>query len=304
MRRSDGCRPTAVRHRWAPGLQWAAVNDWLTPRRRYAALVTRPDEEIELERAAATIALIAYPELAVDPVIARIQELAERVLSHVGAAGDPQARRAALERVLFAELELRGNDADYYDPRNSFLNDVLERRLGIPITLSVLYISVGRRAGLEIEGVGFPGHFLARIHLGAGASILVDPFAQGRDVSDRDLSALLSHIAGRDMPVPPEYLVRSSTRDVLARMLGNLRGIYASRGDAMKTLEVMEWLVLTQPDDPALRRDRGLLYYRLGALEAAASDLRAYLLAVPGAEDRGAIEQIVKRAQKPKPTVH
>lgn len=282
----------------------AAVDGWLTPRRRYAALVERPEDEIELERAAATIALIAYPELAIDPVIERIEELAERVRRRVGAVGDPQASRAALERVLFADLALRGNDEDYYDPRNSFLNDVLERRLGIPITLSVLYIAVGRRAGMQIEGVGFPGHFLARVQLGTRRSVLVDPFAQGRDVSDRELRALLSHIAGRDTAVPPEYLVRSSTRDVLARMLGNLRGIYASRGDAMKTLEVMEWLVLTHPDNPALKRDRGLLYYRLGSFDAAAADLRAYLFAVPTAEDRAAIEQIVKRAQKPKATVH
>ncbi len=280
------------------------MDPWQPPRRRFAALVDRPDDEIELERAAATIALIAYPELAIDPVVDRIQELAERVRSHVGAEGDPQARRAALERVLFADLALRGNDADYYDPRNSFLNDVLERRLGIPITLSVLYIAVGRRAGMNIEGVGFPGHFLARVHLGPRESVLVDPFAQGREVSDRDLQALLSHIAGRDTAVPREYLMRSSNRDVLARMLGNLRGIYASRGDVIKTLEVMEWLVLAQPENATLKRDRGLLYYRLGSLEAAASDLQAYLLAVPRAEDRAAIEQIVKRARKPRPTVH
>lgn len=280
------------------------MDAWLPPRRRFAALVDRPDHEIELERAAATIALIAYPELTIDPVIDRIQALAERVRSHVGAEGDPQARRAALERVLFADLALRGNDADYYDPRNSFLNDVLERRLGIPITLSVLYIAVGRRAGMNIDGVGFPGHFLARVHLNGQESVLVDPFAQGRDVSDGDLRALLSHITGRDTTVPREYLMRSTNRDVLARMLGNLRGIYASRGDAIKTLEVMEWLVLTQPENAALKRDRGLLYYRLGSLDAAASDLQAYLLAVPGAEDRAAIEQIVKRTRKPRPTVH
>lgn len=280
------------------------MSDWQTPRRRYATLVDRPDDEIELERAAATIALIAYPDLAVDPVIERIQELADRVRGHVGAAGDPQARRAALDRVLFVELALRGNEADYYDPRNSFLNDVLERRLGIPISLSVLYIAVGRRAGMDIEGVGFPGHFLARVRLGERDSVLVDPFAQGRDVSDRDLRALLSHIAGRDTPVPPGFVVRSSTRDVLARMLGNLRGIYASRGDAMKTLEVLEWLVLTNPTNPSLKRDRGLLYYRLGSFEAAAADLRTYLLTLPTADDRAAIEQIVKRAKKSKPTVH
>lgn len=280
------------------------MDAWLPPRRRFAALVDRSDDEIELERAAATIALIAYPDLSIDPVIDRIQALAERVRSHVGAEGDPQARRAALDRVLFADLALRGNDADYYDPRNSFLNDVLERRLGIPITLSVLYIAVGRRAGMNIEGVGFPGHFLARVHLNERDSVLVDPFAQGRDVSDADLRALLSHIAGRETAVPREYLMRSTNRDVLARMLGNLRGVYASRGDAIKTLEAMEWLVLTQPENAALKRDRGLLYYRLGSLDAAASDLQAYLLAVPGAEDRAAIEQIVKRARKPRPTVH
>ncbi|MBK7977752.1 MAG: transglutaminase family protein [Deltaproteobacteria bacterium] len=280
------------------------MDDWLTPRRRYAALVERADEEIELERAAATIALIAYPDLAIETVIRQIQALADRVRGHVGATDDPQARRAALDRVLFADLGLRGNEADYYDPRNSFLNDVLDRRLGIPITLSVLYIAVGRRAGMDVEGVGFPGHFLVRILLGGGESVLVDPFAQGRDVSDRDLRALLSHIAGRDTSVPPEYLARSSTRDVLARVLGNLRGIYAGRGDAMKTLEVMEWLVLTHPGNATLKRDRGLLYYRLGSMAAAVADLRAYLFAIPAAEDRVTIEQVVKRALKSKPTVH
>jgi regulator of sirC expression with transglutaminase-like and TPR domain len=280
------------------------VDPWLTPRRRYAALVDRPDDEIGLERAAASIALIAYPDLDVDAVVARIHEIADRVRGHIGAPGDPQAHRAALERVLFADLALRGNDEDYYDPRNSFLNDVLERRLGIPITLSVLYLAVGRRVGLELEGVGFPGHFLVRVRLSGREEALIDPFAQGRDVTDRDLRALLTHIAGRDTTVPAHYLVRASTREILARMLGNLRGIYASRGDAMKTLEVMEWLVLTQPESAMLKRDRGLMYYRLGSLGAAAEDLRTYLFAEPAAEDRAAIEQIIKRAQKSKATIH
>ncbi|MFN7954593.1 MAG: transglutaminase-like domain-containing protein [bacterium] len=280
------------------------MNDWSTPRRRYAALVDCADDDIPLAHAAASIALVAYPDLDVDAVVGELAALATRVRGHIGSTEAPRAQRAALERVLFAELGLRGNTEDYYDPRNSFLNDVLARRLGIPISLSVVYITLGRMVGLALEGVGFPGHFLVRVVLGPGESVLVDPFGQGRDVSDADLRALLAQMGGAETQLPSRYLARASTRDILARMLGNLRGVYAGRGDAMKTLEVMEWLVLTQPENPMLKRDRGLLYHRLGSHEAAAQDLRAYLRGTPEAEDRAAIEHIIRRGAKARPTIH
>ncbi len=280
------------------------MSDWSTPRRRYAALVDCADDDIPLAHAAVAIALIAYPDLQLDSVLGELSSLATRVRRYVGSADAPRAQRAALERVLFVEQGLRGNTEDYYDPRNSFLNDVLARRLGIPITLSVVYITVGRMAGLTLEGVGFPGHFLVRIELGPGETALVDAFGQGRDVSDADLHALLAQMGGGEARVPERYLARATSRDILARMLGNLRGVYAGRGDAMKTLEVMEWLVLTQPDNPMLRRDRGLLYHRFGSHEAAAQDLRAYLRETPGAEDRAAIEHIIRRGAKSRPTIH
>ncbi len=272
------------------------MDSWESPRRRFAALVDRPDDDIPLAEAAASIALIAYPELPVDAVVAQLESLAARAQARVGLTRSPVALRAALERVLYGELGLTGNDADYYDPRNSFLNDVLERRLGIPISLSVIYLTVARSLGLEADGIGFPGHFLLRVRVGPAEHVVVDAYAGGRDVGEADLRALLSRIAGRDVPVRPAYLVPSSARDILARMLGNLRGIYAGRGDAMKTLETMEWLVLTRPLNLELKRDRGLLYYRLGSMSAAVDDLTTYLRGEPEAEDRPAIERLIEKA--------
>ena len=261
----------------------------------FADLMQQDDARIDLAHACLMIAQDAYPGLQVERYLGDIERLALRLRSRTPQTASPEERVAALNEFLFGEVGLRGNTEAYYDPRNSFLNDVLERRLGIPITLSVLYMAVGRKLGLQVEGIGFPGHFLVRVRDPERGSTLVDAFAQGRMVTEEDLARILSRVSGREAPVPPSYLAPSSTRDVLSRMLGNLRGIYAGRGDAMKTLEVMEWLVLTRPENVELRRDRGLLYFRLGCTSAAAHDLKCYLLGEPAARDRAAIEHLLEK---------
>ena len=266
-------------------------------RRRYAELLRRSDPP--LAEAAAAIALLEYPDLDLDDVLAEIEGIVSRVRSAGGG-------RDALDHVLFRELGFHGNQDDYYDPRNSYLNDVLRRRTGIPITLSVLYVVLARKLGLDADGVSFPGHFLVRVQEGAGFRV-VDPFDSARPLDETALEEMLTRAVGPTAPpgIDARLLEPAPVRVVLARMLANLKAIHLGRGEAERALEVLEWQVLTVPGDPSLRRDRGILYFQLQCLPAAEADLRAYLDDLPDAPDRLLIENVLERiAQNPSTVVH
>jgi regulator of sirC expression with transglutaminase-like and TPR domain len=158
----------------------------------------------------------------------------------------------ALCRLLYDELGFRGNEADYYDPRNSFLNVVLSRRIGIPITLAIVVVEVARRAGLEAHGVGFPAHFLVRVE-GLRAPLMIDPF-HGRLLTPDELRALHERATGRSGEVPPELLWPASKRQVLLRMLNNLRAIYSTRSEREPLRAVLERMLVLEPDDEQLLR--------------------------------------------------
>jgi regulator of sirC expression with transglutaminase-like and TPR domain len=214
-------------------------------------LVEKPDADLDLERAALLIAEAEYPDLDVASYVARLDRLAAAArrsfASPQAAAADAPPIEPVLE-FLFRGLGFHGNAKDYYDPRNSFLNDVLERRTGIPITLAVVLCGVCRRLGIPASGVSFPGHFLVRTVDVEGQPLFVDPF-EGRILDDKALRALYEQATGDPGDIDPDCLKPACRKQILARMLNNLRAIYEVRGDARRLRRVLERLAVLNPSD-------------------------------------------------------
>jgi regulator of sirC expression with transglutaminase-like and TPR domain len=232
------------------------------PRARFAALAALPDAAIDLAEAALWIAAEEYPHLDVRACLARLEALGAEARAAVQAASPGAVRVARLNRFLFIEQGFRGNREEYYDPRNTYLNEVLDRRTGIPIALSVVYIAVGRRAGLDVHGISFPGHFLVKCVEG-GDELVVDPFERAlidRDGCQRRLDAALS----AHVPLRPELHLRAAShREILLRMLGNLKRIFATHGDLERTLACCDRILLLEPDAPSELRERAAVHAAL-----------------------------------------
>lgn len=250
-------------------------------------------EPLDLARAALAIAHEEYPALDEAEYLRKLDEIAAQVMRSLPPGALAERRVGRLNLVLFRELGFRGNDADFYDPRNSFLNELLDRRLGIPITLSLLYLEVARRCGLRAEGVNFPGHFLVRVPLDEG-ELIVDPFNRGRLLAKDDLQKLLASTS-RDARLSARHLRPASGRDILARMLHNLRAIYAERRDMPRALSAVERLLVLAPSDVRMLRERADLYEKLGGSSAAAADLLRVLQLDPAAKDAKSLRARAER---------
>jgi regulator of sirC expression with transglutaminase-like and TPR domain len=230
--------------------------------RRFAEVVQRDDDDdIQLDVAALLIGAWDHRDLDVAGYRRTLDEIAAQAAAAIDAAapGDadrPWAAARTLAKTLFGELGFRGNAADYYDPRNSFLADVLDRRLGIPITLSVLYVEIARRVGLAARGVGFPGHFLVRVE-GGPSPLILDPFAGGAELDRTGLESLHARFAGADADarLDDTALAPSPKQKILARMLHNLGGIYGRAGDLFRSLEVLEHLAVLDPSNHDIARE-------------------------------------------------
>lgn len=246
-------------------------------RRTFEQIVTLPDLAIPLAEAALLLACEEYPQLSLAPYLDFLDEAATRVRSSIDPDRGPEATIDALNDVLFGEYGFAGNTDDYYDARNSFLNDVIERRQGIPITLSAIYMSVAYRVDFPIDGIGLPGHFVVR-HRWKSQEIFLDPFNCGNRVSREDLRELAGDGAGSDIE---PWLRRSTNRQILARMLNNLRMIYLRTRAFDKALSMMDLMIITDPATADLYRQRGLLRLEMGHFEGAGRDLRHYLRKQP-----------------------
>jgi regulator of sirC expression with transglutaminase-like and TPR domain len=266
------------------------------PYQAFRQAVDRAEENIDLDRAALTIALTEYPDLDIGAYLARIDDLAAAVARRQDTDGDVYHSIAALNHVLFNERGFRGNRDDYYDPRNSFLNDVLERRTGIPITLSVLYLEVARRLGIALDGVGFPGHFLVKwAH--DGEQIFIDPFHRGEIKLPKDLSDMLEKMYGGKVALKPQFLETAGKKQILKRMLANLKGIYLKNNALVEALSMLDRLIILDPDGVEEIRDRGALYLRLECHAQARDDFETYLRLAPDARDAAMVrDQIAKLA--------
>jgi regulator of sirC expression with transglutaminase-like and TPR domain len=256
------------------------------PDTRFREMIGRPDEAVDLAEAALLIAKNAYQDLDVGRYLARLDELARGLRAHVPEDSSDGELIAALNRFLFEEQGFGPNVEDYYDPRNSYLNEVLDRRVGIPISLSLLYIEVGRRVGLALHGVSFPGHFLVKCRLAQGMAIL-DPYCGGISLGLQDLQHRLREARGGEVSraIVAGMLVSASNKEILARMLRNLKAIYLERKDYAHALSVIDCMLALSPGAAGEVRDRGLTYLRLECFRAALADLECYLQMAPGAAD-------------------
>ena len=259
----------------------------------FKSLVSGP--EIDLAGAALAVARIEYPDLAPEQWLARLDELAER--STAAKLADPRSALDRLRGFLFEEAGFRGNADDYYDPRNSCLNDVLDRQLGIPITLSLLVMEVGRRVGLEILGIGLPGHFCVGARVG-DELMLLDPFGGGRRLARDEAEAIASRAVGRQVELTDAHFTPTTKAQIVVRMLRNLQGIYARREDWEKALAVIDRLLVLEADAPMHVRDRGTVLVKLGELHRGASEWERYLTRYPQARDAATFKEELRRVRQ------
>ncbi|AKU96533.1 hypothetical protein AKJ09_03197 [Labilithrix luteola] len=259
----------------------------------FEQLARLADDAIDIALGAALVAKDVYPTLDVRAVLAHLDEMAAPLLAlHL----DEQSPLSQAEAVSarFLELGFRGNGDDYYDPKNSLLPDVLERRLGIPITLSIVWCALARRAGVMASGVGFPGHFLVRIDANNGSDlppIFVDPFESGRLVDESDALTLLRRALGEKAELHASLFAPATSRATLVRLLTNLKAIWATRGDHGRAFVTIDRMVTLLPDDARMLRERAGVSLRLGASELAAHDLARVLELEPLAPDVPQIEE-------------
>ncbi len=261
----------------------------------FSALVNRSieDERIDLARAALAIARTEYPQLDPDSYLARLQGLAQRVRARLTRNPAPPETIAALNAVLFEEERFRGNVADYYDPRNSFLNEVLDRKLGIPITLALVYEEVARRIGLPLFGVGMPGHFLLKHYDVDGGQVILDPFHSGALLTLQECQQRLDQIYSGQMQLQSEFLSSVSRRRWLTRLLNNLKTIYLSGRNFRKALVMADLILAIYPRSPEDVKQRAALRYNLGQMRNALLDFEDYLKMLPEASDADDIRAVI-----------
>ncbi|HEY9747461.1 MAG TPA: SirB1 family protein [Allocoleopsis sp.] len=270
------------------------MTDLLGARQGFYRAIAQPDEQINLAEAALYIAQEEYPDLDIEAYFNALDTMAAEVAERLPAERYPLRIIQSINHYLYDDLGFVGNSSDYYDPRNSFLNDVIERRTGIPITLSLVYMELARRIDFPMVGVGMPGHFLIRPDI-EDMEIYVDAYHRGETLFAEDCQNRLNQIYGQSVELQPAFLAPISPRQFLARMLTNLKMIYLNRDQAQKSLAAIERILLLFPDASLELRDRGILHYHLGALSEAYRDLETYLAKVPDAEDATAIQQLLDR---------
>lgn len=256
-------------------------------RRRLAALLAR-GEEFDVVDASLLVAAEEYAAVDVRRERRRIETIGLEARRRTDRIENPFARLETLRAYLFDELGFHGNLDQYDDPRNSFLNEVLARRAGIPLSLSLVFVEAARSSGFDACGIGLPGHFVSRVEF-AGRRIMVDPFHGGHVITEEDCRQLVARSTGRATLFRAELLVPATPRAMLTRMLVNLKRIYLNHEDYARALGAVERLLMVSPEDPREIRDRGFLLAHLGRPGAAVADLENYLAVAPGAPDADAV---------------
>ena len=256
-------------------------------RARFTALLAQPAENVPLAEAALTFAREAYPVLDVEAYLARLDALADTLRRRLRPDMVAADKIVALNRYLFDEAGFAASAQDYYDPRNSYLNEVLDRRRGIPITLSVVYLELGRRLGLTLEGVSFPGHFLVKCPLKEG-TVVLDPFQKGASLGVNDLRERLRAVQGSGAAARPPVaalLAAATPRQIVVRMLRNLQAIHLQAKAWREALWVLDYLLIAEPASVEVYRERAAVYLELECCRAALADYEIYLARAPGADD-------------------
>jgi regulator of sirC expression with transglutaminase-like and TPR domain len=266
-------------------------------RKTFQQLVTLPDPAIPLAEAALLMACEEYPQLELSPYLDKLDYMADMAQESLRAGDKPIQIVEKINMLLFDTLGFRGNRDDYYDPRNSFFNDVLDRRIGIPITLSTVYLEVSRRLKFPIVGVGMPGHFIVKF-ADRNDEFFLDPFNRGEIMTREDCRRRVQEMYGDTIEFNERLLSRVTNRQILSRMLNNLKVIYLKAQAYDKGLAIVDMMLMTNPEDFEQYRDRGLLRLQLRQFEPAAKDFNEYLTTCPKAEDREEIENHLKELKR------
>ncbi len=257
-------------------------------------LARDPATPLDVAELALRLARDEYADLDVEAYLNELAGMAHEARRYL--RGGLAARAHGLCRYLFHEMGFRGNQQEYYDPRNSYLNQVLERRTGLPITLSLVAMTVGTKAGLSVVGVGLPGHFVAKVVDGADA-VLFDPFHGGRLLSEQDCETLVEQVTGEPFTVTPDRLEAELPGRIVFRMLSNLKAVYLRQRDFRRAARVIGRLRQLAPDDLLQRRDLGVTLLHAGQPGKAIDHLTAYVEASPQAGDQQTVRQLLQRAR-------
>ena len=275
-------------------LNWLSV---LSIQDDLGRLFQQPDEQIDLGRATLLLARTEYPDLRMDAEVARLDALAAKAAPYVNSQPDAAGRVHAFRSFLADVCGFHGNEQEYYDPKNSFLNHVLDRRTGIPITLSVVYMEVGRRLGMPLYGVGLPGHFLVKYQDPRDVFFL-DPFHNGRTVTSDDCREIVTRMYQGQIEFQEEFLNAVDKRYIVLRMLNNLRSIYLHQQQLRKALTVVEMVLAISPGSSEDLKQRGLIHYRLHNYSQARHDLEACLFLSPRARVSEEVKQMLTELKK------
>jgi regulator of sirC expression with transglutaminase-like and TPR domain len=259
-------------------------------RQSFQEMMQRPEAEIDLARTALLVAAENDPSLDVESEMARLDAWANELGRRIQPDWNNLQRLARLRAFMYEDLGFKGDVRGYYSPANSMLHSVMTRRLGIPLTLSIVFMEIGWRLGIPFEGVGFPGHFLVRL-TGEPGDLLLDPYDHGASVHEEDCRRMIELTTGGTVPYDPSMIRSLGKRDMIARLLFNLKVACLKAGDSQGALSAVERLLLLHPDEPPELRDRGLLLYKLDRYREARASMRAYLRARPDALDREVIER-------------
>jgi regulator of sirC expression with transglutaminase-like and TPR domain len=256
--------------------------------------IEQTNSKIDLAKASLFIAQEEYPELDPYKYINTLDIMGEEVQKRLARSPYPLTIIKTINQYFFEELNFQGNTNDYYDPCNSFLNDVIDRKTGIPITLSIVYLEIAKRINFPMVGIGMPGHFLIRPDF-EGSGIFVDVFNRGEILFEQDCEERLKQIYQQPVKLEAHFLAPASKRQILVRMLTNLKFIYLERQELLKALAVVERILLLVPDNPREWRDEGLLYYQLGEWRKATVSLNMYLIRFPDTEDASTIRNLLEK---------
>jgi len=267
------------------------------PRAAFLAEVRRPEQELNLAKACLLVAAEEYPQLPVEAYLGRLDELSEQVRDRLSDETAPLVVLGELTKLLYEKEGFKGNAQAYYDPRNSFLNDVLDRGLGIPLTLGIVLLEVGWRLGLPLEGVGFPRHFVVRFQ-GEGLNLLIDAFDGGELHFEDRAQDLLDRVYGGTVRMRAAFLQTATKRDMLVRLLTNLKGLYLNAHDDARSLGAVERLLMLSPTAVGELRDRGILLARAGRSAEAVEQLEEYLDYAPRAQDGARIRSLLERLKR------
>ncbi|EAZ89421.1 SirB1 family protein [Crocosphaera chwakensis] len=254
----------------------------------------KPDKQINLAKAALIYAKYEYPKLQIQDYLTSLDIIAERVKDSLPSNLYPLKVIKTINHYLFQELNFKGNKTNYYDPSNSYLNEVIDKKIGIPITLSVVYLEIAKRLDFPMVGIGMPGHFIIRPEF-ENVGIFVDVFNQGEILFKEDCEIKLQEIYQQPVTLKDHLLTPVSNQQILGRMLTNLKYIYLNNEDYPKMLRIIELLLQLFPNHPIEIRDRGLLYYQLRQWEKATADLQLYLSILPTAQDAQMIRQLLQQ---------